>query len=280
MKSRLTRKALRSGRGLGRVLILMGITLPALCTSLPPAPVYTAQGIVNAVTQTATALAPNSLATIYGTYLAFNTSAAESVPGSVLPSTINGVSVLVEGQYAHLLYISPSQINFLIPYNLVAGTVTVEVARLGLAGPSVKIQLHSTAPSLFPWNGNFAIAAHLSGALISPDAPAKSGEIILLYVAGLGRVTPDTTSGRLESSAFRITAAADLKVLLGGKAVAAANVLYAGLAPGFAGLYQVNLRLPDDLAANPEIRISVGTEISAPNLLLPAVASPAVIAVP
>jgi uncharacterized protein (TIGR03437 family) len=134
----------------------------------------------------------------------------------------------------------------------------------------VEVQLNSTSPGLFPWNGNYAIATHLSGALVSPDAPAVAKEIIVIYAAGLGRVSPDTTSGRLVTSAAAILASAKMQIILAGAAVPSANVLYAGLAPGFAGLYQINLRLPDSLPENPEIRIVIGGQTSPALIRLPA----------
>jgi uncharacterized protein (TIGR03437 family) len=247
-----------------------------LCCSAttPPYPFYTAQGIVHAATQTAEALAPNTIATLYGSNLSYKTDAVNStdVVGGMLPESLDGVSIIVAGYYATLFYVSPGQVNFLVPYNLTAGPVTVVLICQGLAGPVVSIQLNATAPGMFLYNG-FIIATHLSGTLISPAFPASAGEIIILYAAGLGRVTPDTTPGKIVTSAASIAAAAQMQILLAGKACPAANVLYAGLAPGFAGLYQINLIVPPLTAPNPEIRISfvtsLATFISPPALQLP-----------
>jgi uncharacterized protein (TIGR03437 family) len=126
---------------------------------------------------------------------------------------------------------------------------------------------------MFPWNGNYAIATHLSGALLSPDAPAVAGEIVVIYAAGLGRVSPDTTSGRLVTSAASIVAASEMQILLAGTPVPSANILYAGVAPGFAGLYQINLRLPGTLSADPEIRIAIAGQSSPALIRLPVRAS-------
>ncbi len=238
----------------------------AVATSYP---LYTALSIVHGATQTAEALAPNTIATIYGTNLAGSTqsvSTADLVGGN-LPESLGGVSIIVSGYYATLFFVSPTQVNFLVPYNLIASKVPVVLALDGRAGPTVSIQLNATAPGMFLYNG-FVIATHLSGALISSAAPAQAGEIIVLYVAGLGRVTPDTTPGRIVTRAASIVAASQMQVLLAGKACPAANILYAGLAPGFAGLYQINLVVPPLTPSNPEIRISVGDSISPPAVQL------------
>jgi uncharacterized protein (TIGR03437 family) len=256
-----------------RAAISFFLALPALLGAADIYPSYTATSIVNAATQTASALAPNCIATIYGSNLSYDTVAAVAATGSTLPTVLGGVSVLLNGYQANLFYVSPGQINFLVRYDLTPGTVNLQVARNSLAGPSVKVQLNSTAPGFFPWSGNLAIATHLSGALVSPDAPAKAGEIIVLYAAGFGRVNPDTTSGKLASSAATIVAGNQMQLTLAGVAVPTPNILYVGLAPGYAGLYQINLRLPDVLAANPEIRVAFGAQISPTLIRLPAIAA-------
>jgi uncharacterized protein (TIGR03437 family) len=233
--------------------------------------IYSAASIVNAASQTVEALAPNTIATIYGRNLA--TESYGLAPGDLtagtMPITMKGVSVLVRGIPASMFYVSPGQINFLVPYELTAGTATLIVVRQGTAGPSVSIQLNATAPGFFKSNSATPIAVHLDGRLVTSDAPAKAGEVILLYAGGLGRVSPDSSSGRIASFAAPIQAVAQLQVLLNGKAAPPGSVGYAGLAPGFAGLYQINLTVPSGLPPNPEIRIAIGQQISPPLVLLP-----------
>jgi uncharacterized protein (TIGR03437 family) len=227
-------------------------------------PLYTAQGVVNAASQTAGALAPNTIATLYGTNLAFDTRAVAStdIVRGIMPTSLDGVGVWVNSIPCSLFFVSPTQINFLVPYQLTAGTVSLIVARDSQAGPTVSIQLDSTSPGLFMWNGNSAVAGHLNGVALSDTSPAVPGEIVVIYAAGLGRTSPDTTSGQLATSAFPIYYRSQLQILLNGVACPPGNVLYAGLAPGFAGLYQINLQLPDDVTANPQIQVSVGPQIS------------------
>jgi uncharacterized protein (TIGR03437 family) len=234
-------------------------------------PFYTAQSIVNAATQTLETLAPNTIATLYGTNLAFDVRAvapSDIVKGK-MPTSLEGVGVWVNSLPCSLFYVSPTQINFLVPYQLTAGTVSVIVARDSQAGPTVNIPLNNTSPGLFLWNGNNAVAAHLNGTVISAASPAVPKEIIVIYAAGLGRTSPDTTSGQLATAAFPIYYASQLQILFDGVPCPPGSVLYAGLAPGFAGLYQINLTLPAGLAANPQIQVAVGPQISPAMVQLP-----------
>ena len=253
--------------------VFTALLLLASAASRAPAqvntsPSYTAQSIVHAATQTPEALAPNTIATIYGTNLSFSTASAGNLPiGQVLPTDLAGVTVIAGGYIANLFYVSPTQINFLIPYFLIPGNITVFVARNGVAGPQVQIQLNSTAPGGFQWNG-YLIGTHLDGRLISPSSPASAGEIIVIYFAGLGRVSPDTTSGRLAPSAAPIVALSQTQVLLSGVPCPQSSILYVGLAPGFAGLYQINLKVPPLAPPNPEFRVQVGNQISPPGIPL------------
>ncbi len=234
------------------------------------APSYTAQSIVNGATQTVEALAPNAIATLYGSDLAFSTRAAASsdVVHGVLPIKLDGVAVWVNGFSCSLLMISPTQINFVVPYQLSAGTVSLVVVRDSQAGPVVSVQLNNTSPGFFVWNGNQAVAVHLSGEVVSPTSPAVAGEIIVMFAGGLGRTAPDAPAGQLATAAFPIYYASQLQVFVDGSPCPPGNVLYAGLTPGFAGLYQINLILPAKLGSNPEIRVGIGAQISPPAIQL------------
>lgn len=228
------------------------------------APSYSAASIVNAATQTAGILAPNSIATIYGTNLSYTTHALDSADlnAGTLPLALEGVSVNVNGILGGLLFVSPGQINFLIPYDVATLSANIYVERQGISGPQVIIPLANTSPGFFEWNGAFAVATHADGSLITSTAPAQASEIIVLYAAGLGRTSPDVPSGHIVSVATSILYAAELQVLLNGVPCPASSIYYAGLTPGFAGLYQINLLLPAVLPPDPEIQMVIGTQAS------------------
>jgi uncharacterized protein (TIGR03437 family) len=233
-------------------------------------PSYSAAGIVNAATQTAGILAPNTIATIYGTNLSWTTHAiAEGdLNGGTLPVSLDGVSVYVNGILSSLYFISPGQINFLIPYDITASSATVYVTRQGVAGPAATIPMADAAPAFFEWNGNFALATHADGSLVSSSAPAQPGEIIVLYAVGLGRTSPDVASGHIVSTATGILYLSELQILLNGDPCPSSSIYYAGLTPGFAGLYQINLLLPDVLPPDPSFQMVMGTQASPGAIML------------
>jgi uncharacterized protein (TIGR03437 family) len=238
--------------------------IPARAQITLNAPTYSAASIVNAATQTVEALAPNTIATIYGTNLSWTTHAltAADLNGGTLPNSLEGVTVYVNGISSSLYFVSPGQINFLIPYDIVASSGIVYVARQGVAGPGVTIPLANTSPGFFEWNDNFALAEHADGSVITATDPAQPGEVVVLYAGGLGRTSPDVPSGHIVSVATSILYKSELRILVNGKPCPASSIQYAGVAPDFAGLYQINLQLPSALPPNPPIQMVIGTQAS------------------
>jgi uncharacterized protein (TIGR03437 family) len=234
------------------------------------APFYTAAGIVQAASQTGGPFAPNSIATIYGTNLSWTTRALDSgyLSGALLPNSLDGVTVYVDGLLSGLFFVSPGQINFLLPGEITGPTAFVYVVRQGLVGPTIRIPLAVAAPGLFQWNGNFAVAQHADGTLVSSSAPAKPGEVVVLYATGLGRTIPESASGHIASAAATILDMPDLQLLLNNLPCPRASIYYAGVTPGFAGLYQINLRLPAVLDSNPAIQVVMGAQSSPPAIFL------------
>jgi hypothetical protein len=114
-------------------------------------PAYTASSIVNSASGVSAVLVPNGLATVYGTNLSAITQAItpSDIKDGVLPLTLNGtgVSVLVGGLRAPVLYASPSQVNFLVPTLLSPGPTMVEVVRSGASGGPVKVLVAGAMPA-------------------------------------------------------------------------------------------------------------------------------------
>ncbi len=234
-------------------------------------PTYITAGIVNAASYSGDALAPNAIASIFGTSLSYQTASLTAWVNGGLPTSLGGVTVYVDGQATGLFYVSSGQINFLIPNDETPGTVNVYVIREGVAGPEVPVTLNATGPALFQDANYNAIATHLDGSLITGAAPANPGEWIVLYGAGLGRTVPDAQNYTPATGAALIQNLSSFSVLIDGVALDPGAIEYAGLAPGYAGLYQINVQMPANLSTNPELRVAIGTSESVPKIYLPAV---------
>jgi uncharacterized protein (TIGR03437 family) len=235
------------------------------------APTYSAASIVNAASNAVGELAPYTFATIYGVNLAYSTHAmsVEDVRGGKLPTELASVRVLIDAVPAILYYVSPGQINLLIPNMLRRPETELQVTLEGKAGPTVKIALLEAAPALFQWEGNTVVATHPDWTPITAATPARPGDWVILFGTGLGETVPETVWGQVPQMAAPLKRLSEFQVLLAGTAVEAGRIAYAGVAPGFAGLYQINLRLPESLGNDPEIRIALGNQISPAGLRLP-----------
>lgn len=236
------------------------------------APSYTAAGLVQGAAEMAEPLGPNALATLYGTNLSFTTHVLgpADLAGGFLPSTLEGVSVFVGYMAVPLLYVSPQQINFIMPYSITGSSTVLYVIRQNVAGPVITVPLAPFSPSFFSSGNNTVIATHNSdGSLVTATSPAAPGEVIVLYAAGLGRTQPDVLSGEIVPFAASLYYLSQLQVLINGTPVDPATILYGGLTPGYPGLYQINLRLPNPLPSDPTVQVAMGTQ-AGPALVLPA----------
>ena len=234
------------------------------------APVYSAASMVNGPNYAPGPFAPNSIVSIFGSGLAWSSHGvtAADIVNTTLPTELNGTHVYVDDQAAPLLYVSDGQVNFLVPSNKLAMEVKIRVARDSVTGPEVTVTLVDAAPALFQTAAGYAIAAHLDNSPIAPGSPAQAGEIIVVYACGLGMTLPNPALGAIPQSAAVIQRLSDLKVFLGGAAINPASILYAGLTPGSAGLYQINLVLPDNPGTDPEIRVAIADQSSPAGLKL------------
>jgi uncharacterized protein (TIGR03437 family) len=245
----------------------------ALCGSLcAQAPDYISAGIVNASDFSPGPFAPGSVLSLFGINLSFSTEAitTRDVMAAKLPTQLAGIQVYVDNVPAPLLYASPTQINFLMLIEQIPGDVSVTVVRQGIRGPPVTITLSDAAPALFVTDGGFAVAQDWNAgyAVLTAAAPAHAGDVVVLYATGLGRTNSLSASGAVAQSASGILALASLRVLLNGTAIDPKQVLYAGVTPGFSGLYQINFILPASVDANPEIRVQVDAQVSIPAVKL------------
>ncbi len=235
---------------------------------------YSAAGIVNAASNQPGPLAPYAIASVYGSGLAYSRRAVaeKDIRSNELPTVLDGVRVLVENMPAPLYYVSPEQVNFLIPYHVGATfptEVNVVITLDGRHGPTVRMSLREAAPALFQLDPETPVATHADWSLINKESPARPGETIRLFATGLGRTQPHVAYPQLPREAARIAKWQQFQVLLDGAPLDNTRILYVGVTPGFAGLYQIDLRLPENLGKDPEVRVSAAGELSPAGLRLP-----------
>jgi uncharacterized protein (TIGR03437 family) len=201
--------------------------------------------------------APATWVSIFGTGLASTTytwQASDFTDGK-LPTSLQGVSVMINGNPAYVEYISPTQINVLVPDNTTVGSVPVQVTADQQISNSMTAQQQQYSPSFFTVGGTIVAAVHANGTLVSTSAPAAPGEEIVLYGTGFGPTNPASPTGQLVTAPA--TLANSVQFTIGGITLAASSVEFAGLVE--AGLYQFNVTVPGSLpSGNAAVVATIG----------------------
>jgi uncharacterized protein (TIGR03437 family) len=207
--------------------------------------------LISAVSNSASgnaAIAPNTWTTILGSNLAPAGDTRQWTGGDFvngrMPSSLDGVSVTVNGKAAYVSYISPAQINVLSPPDAMSGTVQVIVTNNGMISAGFTAQAQALSPSFFAFNGGpYVAATHAAGNLLGPASlypgsttPAKPGETIVLYANGFGQTSIPVAGGSILQSG---TLSPLPVVKIGGMP---ATVQFAGLVSP--GEFQFNLLVP------------------------------------
>ncbi len=216
------------------------------------APTFSAANVVNAASYAGGAAAPGAIMSLFGLGLgSFWASASGTVPTTLANTKI---SVSAVSGYAPLFYASPSQVNFQMPFEA-SGAATLTLTREDGQQTAVTIPISEAQPGLFSADSSGTGAAAAQRADLSPLSaanPAARGEEVVLYATGLGRVMPSAATGQGASGLSPTTN--PVTVTIGGRTV---TPDYAGLTPGFVGLYQVNFHIPADLAVTGDVPVTV-----------------------
>ncbi len=231
------------------------VTAQATATGLQPAsaqilgavsdsaaPILADNGILhNLYPQPGAPLAPGTIVQIFGSAMAATTGST----GIPLPSVLNGTSVLIGGELAPLYYVSSGQINAQLPVDLVPGQqYQVVVSANSAYTTPATINIAPVTPGIARLANGQVIAQHADFSLVTEDAPAKPGEYLVAYLAGMGLTDTPVGTGAQAPSSPLAAVNASASVAIDGEA---APVLFAGLTPGFIGLYQINFQVPADI---------------------------------
>jgi len=179
---------------------------------------------------------------------------------------LSGTSVTIGGQDAFIDYISPGQVNALIPSSAATGQQQLTLQTSAGTSAAVTLTVNAVQPGLlappnFKVGGvQYVVATFADGTYVLPAAavsgitsqPAKPGDEIVLYGIGFGPVSPSIPAGQLVAEANSL---ADFQISIGGMPC---KVEYDGLAPNYTGLYQINLTVPDVAAGNQPLTFTVG----------------------
>jgi uncharacterized protein (TIGR03437 family) len=188
-------------------------------------------------------VAPGSLVSLFGKFTGSATGEAQAYP---LPRKIGETEVFVDGKAVPLLYASSGQINFQLPAGTAADQSVAEVRVGGQPVTRTTVTVIPNAPGLF-------VAANADGSVNSAANPAKLGESLTIYGTGQGAVAPPVEDGAAAGTPLSTSTVAP-HAFLAGKQM---TVQFSGLAPGFAGLWQINVPLAADAPTGPNMELTV-----------------------
>ena len=217
--------------------------------------------IVNAADFQPGPVAPGSIVAVFGSQLAPTAASANGLP---LPAVLEGTSMRVNGVPAPLYYVSPTQLDAQIPYEISAGLATVTISSAANLLPPLELAIQSTAPGLFVTGENRALVQNQNGATNGPNRRAAPGSVVTAYLTGQGPLDLPISSGRAAPSEPLIGAVAGVAATVGAQN---AEVIFAGMAPGMVGVFQVNLRIPALPAGDYPLSVGIGPAISNAGLI-------------
>ena len=218
-------------------------------------------------------ISPNAMASVFGLdfEVAGRTRAASTgdFVNGAFPQQLGCVAVDVGGRRAPITYVQTDQVNFQVPAGTPAGSVPVTlILNPGrpneVKGDVATVTVNNHAPAFFTFNGR-SIAAQtadfktIADPTVVPGAvAARRGDVVILYGTGFGLGEPVYQAGEIVPR--QVPLRDRVTITVGGTTLAAADVLYAGLAPGnISGLQQFNIRIPQSAAVgNVAITITVG----------------------
>lgn len=227
----------------------------------------TSAAVISSANANATAIAPGSLASIYGNHLATSSAGVTTLP---LPVTEAGTSVsLIDSSgttvAAPLLYVSPEQVNFYVPTGMAAGLASVTVTSGDGIESATAVDIAPVAPGLFELNSSALAAAEV---LLVSGSSQTYEQVYTVNSTGAIVAAPVNISSAgaayllLYGTGLQAAGTSGVSVTLNG---APATVIYAGPQGSFVGLDQVNVLLPTSLAGQGNVTVQLTADGIAAN---------------
>jgi uncharacterized protein (TIGR03437 family) len=261
-----------------------GVNLPpapasaqGFSVTLPPRSITTfvsrsaAASVVNAASLLPKPVAPGQIVTVFGSGLGPETPVEATLSSAgVLENTLGGTRLLFDDVPAPLLYVSSRQVNALVPYSVQGkSSARLQIAYAGPPSEVATVSVTPSSPGIFTATGT----GTGQGAILNQDGsfnsainPAPRGSIVSIFGTGEGQTNPAGQDGRRAAEPLPVPAL-PLSVSIGYER---AEVLYAGAAPGFAGLVQLNARVPTAISPGPAVPITltIGDAASQPDVTI------------
>jgi len=169
------------------------------------------------------------------------------------------VQVLVNSSTAPLLYVSAKQIIFQVPYQTNIGIASVVVVSNNSASAAALMTVQQAAPSILTYGANRAVAINPDNTLNAAGNGAKPGSVLVLYLMGSGPLDNPIATGSVAPPSPLSREALTTTVSVGG---ASALVQFAGMAPGFVGLVQMNFVVPNLQPGDYPMQVTIGGTVS------------------
>jgi uncharacterized protein (TIGR03437 family) len=189
----------------------------------------------------------------------------------LVPTSLGGTSVYVNGVLAPVLYASANQVAAVVPFGINGSLSQLYVQSQNVTSAPFNLSVASQIPAIFTLDssgaGQAAAINNQDGSINGPAHPAKVGDYVQLYITGAGQTNPAGTDGLIPTGPGPVPVG-EVKVSIGGQN---ANVNFAGGAPGaVAGVFQVNALIPSGVTAGAAVTVvvQVGTSNSQPGVTI------------
>ena len=201
-----------------------------------------AQPVISGVTSAADytgRMSPGMIASIFGS--GFTTAAPAGAGLIPLPLILSGVTVAVDGVPAPLFYVSPTQINFQVPFETAVGTASLTIESSTDETATASLTMVAASPGIFQYGTSRAVAVNYPSTLNADASPVTAGQLLVVYLNGIGAVTNQPADGDGSPSNPLAAASSTYSASLGG---VDAPVSFLGFTPGLVGLAQANIQVP------------------------------------